>query len=118
MFVFFPCTSPFTKHPRCSDEYADIKAVKLLRRGRRLQQVEQVQVLDALFLRNLFRILELSTGKLRMPIMAFLRLDRAKSPLSVPTFFPRPSGLGSVSNVRSFDVWFYIPSIPDTRSDS
>lgn len=39
--------SPLSKshamaHPSCSDEYADVKTVKTLRRGRRLQQVEQV----------------------------------------------------------------------------
>jgi hypothetical protein len=36
--------SSYITHPRlaCSDEFAEVKAVKLLRRGRRLQQVECV----------------------------------------------------------------------------
>jgi hypothetical protein len=34
-----PVTSTIT-HARFSDEFAEVKAVKLLRRGRRLQQVE------------------------------------------------------------------------------
>jgi hypothetical protein len=45
--VWFPISNlplSLNTHPRlaCSDEFAEVKAVKLLRRGRRLQQVECV----------------------------------------------------------------------------
>jgi hypothetical protein len=44
VYVYYLYTSPrFFAHPTPdSDEFAEVKAVKLLRRGRRLQQVESV----------------------------------------------------------------------------
>ncbi len=97
---------PFTNHPRCSDEYADIKAVKLLRRGRRLQQVEQVELSRrSIFGELTFDLTELSTGKPRTPITAFLRLGRrAKYLHSALISFLRPSGHGFASNVSFLDA--------------
>jgi Fungal Zn(2)-Cys(6) binuclear cluster domain len=80
--------SSYITHPRlaCSDEFAEVKAVKLLRRGRRLQQVECVPPpIPLSFLCSTVR-----TG----PSMANLSMRRAVS-LPLPPCrrgsFPSPS---------------------------
>lgn len=83
-------SSSFITHPRlaCSDEFAEVKAVKLLRRGRRLQQVECEPHSFVVF--SLFLCSTVRAG----PSMANLSMRRAVS-LPLPPCrrgsFPSPS---------------------------